>query len=407
MSVPRMRVSVEDTAVPVTEDAARPPAEGHESDGGVTSRSIALRWAWPAIALYAGLRAFGVVFLWVLADEQGRRLIDVLSKFDAGFYTQIATNGYNQVIPLKANGELAPSNLAFFPLYPGLIAAVDPVLPGNARVAGVAVSWLAGLAAAWALYAIGAHLRDRRTGILLAALWAVLPHAVVQSMGYTETLFTALSAWSLYALLRRHWVTAGLLCIAAGLTRPTGAALIATVGLAALIAVARRQDGWRPWVGGALAPLGLLGYITWVGLRLDRADGYFHVQNDAWKMSYDLGGFTLGTWHTALIKPQPLAVYATTLVLLTAMALLALLVGARVPWPLVVFPAVVLTLAFFGDSYYATKARLLLPAFSLLLPVALALAAAKRSTSIVVVSALAVISAGYGTYLCLAWTSSP
>ena len=76
-------------------------------------------------------------------------------------------------------------------------------------------------------------------------------------MGYTETLFTALAAWSLFAVMRRRWLTAGVLCLAAGLTRSVAIALIAAVGLAALVAVCRRRDGWRPWVGGALAPLGV------------------------------------------------------------------------------------------------------------------------------------------------------
>src|SRR5690606_36045782 len=155
-----------------------------------------------------------------------------------------------------------------FPLYPGLIALLDPVLPGGPQAAGLAISWLAGPAAAWGLFAIGAHLRDRRTGVLLVALWAVLPHAVVQSMLYTETLFTALAAWSLYALLRRRWLTSGALCLAAGLLRPTAGALVLAVGLAALAAVWRRRDGWRPWVAGLIAPLGLLGYLGWVAHRL-------------------------------------------------------------------------------------------------------------------------------------------
>jgi Gpi18-like mannosyltransferase len=122
--------------------------------------------------------------------------------------------------------------------------------------------------------------------VLLAALWAVVPHALVQSMGYTETLFTAIAAWSLFALLRRHWLAAGLLCALAGLTRPTGVALVVATALAALVAVVRRRDGWRPWLAGALAPVGSLGYLVWVGHRLGRADGYLHVQKDAWRITH-------------------------------------------------------------------------------------------------------------------------
>ncbi|MGV9804472.1 hypothetical protein [Micromonospora chersina] len=88
---------------------------------------------------------------------------------------------------------------------------------------------------------------SRRVGLTLVALWALLPHAVVQNMAYTETIFTALVAWTLYALLRRQWLTAGLLCLVAGLSRPTATTVAAAVGLTALVAIVRRQDGWRPW----------------------------------------------------------------------------------------------------------------------------------------------------------------
>jgi 4-amino-4-deoxy-L-arabinose transferase-like glycosyltransferase len=281
------------------------------------------------------------------------------------------------------------------------------LVPGGPATAGIADSWLAGLAAAWGLFAVGAHLRDRRTGVLLAAVWAVVPHALVQSMGYTETLFTALAAWSLFALLRRHWLAAGLLCALAGLTRPTGAALVAATALAALVAVVRRRDGWRPWLAGALAPMGLLAYVVWVGHRLGRADGYFHVQRDAWKMSYDTGAYTVRTVHKALAQPLPLAMYATTLVLLISFALLAMLAVDRVPWPLLVYAGVIVAMAFFGDGYFHAKARLMMPAFPLLLPVAYALASARRRKAAVVLTTLAAVSAGYGVYLALVWTYSP
>src|SRR4029078_10416072 len=98
-----------------------------------------------------------------------------------------------------------------------------PALEGDTGTARVVVSWPAGALAALGLYAIGTHLRSRPTGIVLAGLFAVLPHAVVESMGYSEALFTALAAWSLWAVLRRYWLSAALLCVLAGLTRPTSA----------------------------------------------------------------------------------------------------------------------------------------------------------------------------------------
>jgi hypothetical protein len=257
--------------------------------------------------------------------------------------------------------------------------------------------------AAWGLYAVGAAVKDRGTGVVLALLWAVLPHAFVQSMGYSETLFTALAAWSLWAVLRKHWLTAGVICMLAGLTRPTASALIAAVGLAALVAVIRDWRQWRPWVAGLISPLGMLGYIWWVGQRLHRADGYFYVQNKTWQMAFDDGSFTYDSARHMIFAEPPLvelATTVTTVVLVIAIILMLVSLGARLPWPLLVFGAVALIVVLTGDGYYYAKARLLMPAFTLLLPAAVALARTRnRMVPIAVIGAMTVLSATYGIYL--------
>jgi hypothetical protein len=108
-----------------------------------------------------------------------------------------------------------------------------------------------------------------------------------------------------------------------------------------------------------------------------------------------------------LSGPQELGFYVTTLVVLAALALLVLLALHRAPWPLVVYAAVMFAAVVGVQGYYHTTARHLLPAFPLLLPVAYALAAARRSTVIVVFVLLAALSTWYGVYLCLIWGHSP
>ena len=74
-------------------------------------------------------------------------------------------------------------------------------------------------------------------------------------MAYTESLFTALAAGTLYAVLIHRYAVAGVAACLAGLTRPMGAAVVAAVAVGALIrlatctvrvAVARRRQ--RPAV---------------------------------------------------------------------------------------------------------------------------------------------------------------
>lgn len=363
-----------------------------------------------AVLLYALLRAIGLLTLWAYTDARHRGLDywEVLTHADADWYAQIAERGYDPSIPFTAVGLPATTNLAFFPLYPWLTALVRDWLLVDISIAQVVVAWTAGAVAAAGLYAIGTHLRSRPTGIVLAGLFAVVPHAVVESMGYSESLFTALVAWSLWAVLRRYWLSAALLCILAGLTRPTSAALIAAVGLAALVAVIRRPKEWRAWLAMPLAPLGLLGYMWWVGDRLGEWNGYFVVQNESWGMAYDWGVYSWTTLGEVLTNPMPLAMYLTTAVVIAGFGLWVIGFGDRVPWPLMVYAGFVLALVLGGDGYYWAKARLLLPAFPLLIPVALALVRSRnRVAPYVVFGLLATLSSLYGVYLLLYWGYSP
>ena len=392
-----------------TVEVAAPEAEA-PGPAGSRERSRTVLGAVASVLLYALLRAVGVLALWAYADARHRNLDlwHVLTRFDAAFYQRVALHGYDRTIAFTAAGLPRPTNLAFFPLYPWLTALVRNALAVDVLTAQVVVSWTAGALAAAGLYAIGTHLRSRPTGIVLAGLFAVLPHAVVESMGYSETLFTALAAWSLWAVLRRYWLSAALLCVLAGLTRPTSAALVAAVGLAALVAVIRRPREWRAWVAMPLAPLGLLGYMWWVGDRLGRWDGYFVVQNEAWKMGFDWGAYSYTTLGTLLTSAPPLAFAVTTAVVITGFGLWLIGFGERIPWPLMVYAGVMLALVLGGDGYYWAKARLLLPAFPLLIPVALAIVRSRnRLVPYVVFALLTALSTGYGVYLLLYWGHSP
>jgi hypothetical protein len=361
----------------------------------------------PALLLYAVLRALSLLVLWLYARADHEDIWNRLNRYDAGFYADIVINGYDRTIPVQLDGALGATNLAFFPLYPYLVGLIDPMVGGGVPTAQLVLSGAAGLAAAWGLYAVGAHLRGPRTGVALAALWAVVPHAVVQSMGYTESLFTALAAWSLAMVLKGRWLTAALLCVLAGLTRPTGAALVAAVSLAALVAVCRRWRTWQAWLAAPLAPLGFLGYLKWVGDRLGRVDGYFYVQREAWHMSFDWGSASLQTLGTVLTRMQPLALYVTTAVVIVSAVLLVLAAVDRVPWPLLLYALVIVVIAVGGSDYYHAKGRMLLPAFPVLIPVAYALGAARIRVWVVVLLLLTAFSAWYGVYLCLVWPISP
>ena len=128
--------------------------------------------------------------------------------------------------------------------------------PGTAALT---VSWLASIGAAVALHLLGTSLYGRRAGWALVAICCSAPVSVVLSMAYSERLFLALVAGMLVAAHRQVWWAAGLLGLAAALTRPTGAAAALALAVAALLALrdARRSEAWQPLGAAAVALAGV------------------------------------------------------------------------------------------------------------------------------------------------------
>ncbi|MEU1772013.1 glycosyltransferase family 39 protein [Streptomyces sp. NPDC019922] len=380
-----------------------PPAAS--GTGGPRHRAAALLTAAaPALAAYAAVRALGLLVLQLSASAAGKDALHLLGgRWDSVWYQRIAENGYGYTVTLPDGGT--HPDLAFFPLLPALERGLATVTAFGVQGAGIAVAWLAGLLAAWGIFAVGARLHGPRTGIVLAALWGAYPTAFVQSMAYTETLFTALAAWSLYAVLRDRWIVAGALCVLAGLTRPSAAALIAALAVTAAAVLVREwraggrrgllRRNARMLLGVCLAPLGWLAYVVFVAVREGGPFAYFDVQAQ-WGNSID-GGRALAAFIAGLPLPAALGLCA-------ALGLLGwlvfLCVRQRQPLPVLVHGIAIVVVSLIGSGYFGSRPRLMMPAFPLLLPPAVALARLRTTVRTgAVVGALALGSAAYG-----AWT---
>lgn len=273
--------------------------------------------------------------------------------------------------------------------------------------AGLLVAWTAGLLAAWGIFAVGAQLRGRRTGVVLAALWGVYPTAFVQSMAYTETLFTALAAWALYAVLRGRWIVAGALCVLAGLTRPTAAALIAALAITAAVTLVREyreerrgRPGAAPQrpddrgrgarTAGLAGVRGVRGRPRGQPVRLLRRPGAVGQQHRRRSRARRL--------H------QPSLPWPAALGLCAALGLLGwlvvLCVRQRQPLPVLVYALTIVVISLIGAGYFGSRPRLMMPAFPLLLPPAVVLLRLRTTgRTAAVLAVLACASAAYG-----AWT---
>lgn len=357
--------------------------------------------AWLALAVYATVRAAGVVCVAVGAWRIGKHPQNQLGHYwDGLWYVGIAQHGYGTDRPSVTHPGLTFSDLAFFPLYPGLIRAVTGVVPLSPVTAGLLIAWTTAGLAAWGIHAVGEQLYGRRVALMLVVLWGLLPHAVIESMGYTESLLTALAAWSLYALLTRRWVWAGALALCAGATRPNGLAVAAAVCVCAAAEIWRHRGhtSWRVWAGAALAPLGWLGYAGWVGVRRGTWRGYLDVQ-DNWGTYLDFGVSGFHTARALIMGNGPLPHYIALIVISASLISLGCLALRPPPLPLVVYTLALVFVALASSNYFASKPRFLLPAFPLLIPAALAMAKARPGAAVLAGGALAGLSCLYGAYL--------
>lgn len=358
-----------------------------------------LRRAAPALLTYAGVRALGLAALALWCAGTGKSPHTLLTaRWDSLWYTRVAEFGYGWQVRLP-DGSVH-SNLAFFPLLPWLERAVSAVTPLSYADAGLVVSWLASLCAAAGIFAVADHVYGRRAGVCAVGLWAVLPVGIVQSMAYSESLFTALAAWSLYAVLTGRWVTAGLLASCAGLTRPVGAAVVAAVWVTAAVAVRReRRADARTVLGVLLAPVGAAAYVLWVGHRTGGGlFGYLDVQKQ-WGNGFD-GGYAFARFVAQKFTSLPGALAGIGLTVGVALLiwLYVTCVRQRQPLALLVYCGIVVALALCAAGYFGSKPRLLLPAFPLLLPLARALARLRPGRSAAVLAGVAVASAAYGAF---------
>ena len=394
-------------AVPPDDEPADAPAPTVPHRRTVARRRVLAALA-PAV-VHLAVRAVGVAVLGLMAAERGTSLTGEVRSWDGLWLLSIAQHGYDGVPASLVDAfgrHTADTPYAFFPGYPAAIAAVGLATGGNLLAAALLVTTVAGVVAAYGLTRLAELVPggSRRAGLLLVALFAAAPMGVVLSMAYTEALFCALAVWALVGVLRRQWLLAGLCSAAAGLVRPTGSALALAVGLAALVAVVTRRDGVRPWLAVVLAASGLLGYLGYVGWRTGTPLGWFDIQRTGWGSQFDAGVSLARFVGRTLSGGHELYDLAVLLTLIGSVVLLAVAVRMRLPWPLLVYAAVVLVTVWCSDGQIHSRVRLIMPAFPvLLLPVALGLARRRTGTAVAVVVAVVLASAWFGGYTLTIW----
>lgn len=208
------------------------------------------------------LLIFGVVAYQVLLNQRVSSLVgafEIWNVWDAPHYIDIAQHGYVSSGPSRFY-------LVFYPLFPALTHVFALVLV-NYVVAAFAVSALASVAAGLLLY----HLvrLDSSDSLARGAVWFlfIFPTSYFLHIGYTESLFLALTLGSFLAARKQNWMAAGLVGALASFTRVNGLFLIPALAVEAYLQY-RQSRRWDPewlWIGCVF--LGFAAYL-WINYRV-------------------------------------------------------------------------------------------------------------------------------------------
>lgn len=221
--------------------------------------------------------------------------LDVWARWDSEYYLDIAQHGYSA----------RPELIAFFPLYPALIALVAPVVGQDYVLAGVVVSSLSCFVALAYLFKLAAWELGQDAAARAVMYVAVHPMALFLLAVYSESLFLAVTAAACHHARRGQWGAAALAACLAGAARPNGMLLLLPLAYEAW-----RQRGarlgeteaarvGRVMAGGlaaAAAPLATLAWGTYVvGLARDPLAFAHRLNSPPWERTPSLPWVTVGT----------------------------------------------------------------------------------------------------------------
>jgi hypothetical protein len=201
-------------------------------------------------------------FHWLTPDVPPGTL-NIWAHWDGAWYSQIAAEGYHTV-----------ASTAFFPLYPLLMRSLAELFGGPLSlpalsVWGVLLSLLALPFAFYFVYNIAREGFGERAARATVLTLALFPTSFFFNAVYTESLFLALSAGSIWALqVRRDLLLACALAAFATATRNVGIFLLVPLAYEWLRGEAGKEYGWGKGVAClALATSGLLAYAAYLWSR--------------------------------------------------------------------------------------------------------------------------------------------
>ncbi|MDX2161383.1 MAG: mannosyltransferase family protein [bacterium] len=225
----------------------------------------------------------------------GPPALDMWYRQDAGFYTSIATYGYDWL-----NDAQPAADMAFLPLYPLFVrltsgigeqgCTLSPYLSTCTTLAGVFVSNGMLFGALLLTFDLVRRRWDKPTAWRTALLLLVSPISIFLSGVYTEASFLFWVALTFWLIENKRAELALLPAILAALTRSVGVALYPVLLIEAWRTF-RTSTALipRPRISGALLAVGahlplavFAGYVLFMGVIVGETLAYFSVYETVW-----------------------------------------------------------------------------------------------------------------------------
>ncbi len=193
---------------------------------------------------------------------------DQFTRWDSGWYFQIAKYGYRFVEGGPPVGLGKPGKIAYFPVYPLATRAASRAFGRSSAsiyLGGLLVSWTAFAAALVLLYGLARLDVSPPAAERAALLTAVFPFGYFFGMVYTESLFLLLTVGTFYLFRTRRWLAGGAAGALATATRVNGLMMMpALAWIAWKEAAPAMRDRGRAIAGLALAVCGVGAYSAYV-----------------------------------------------------------------------------------------------------------------------------------------------
>lgn len=366
-----------------------------------------------ALILHAGAIALGVLlFKWINAGWRSAGFFETMrtawmkSNTDVQHYLDIAEHWY-----VKEGNEALL--MVFFPMFPLLIRCTN-FITGDSFVSAQLINAAATALTAGLTYIALLPVLQKRRAVCCAFIYLLLPGAIFMNSPMTEPLFMLFSVCTFIFLQRKKLILAGVFTALAGFTRSLGVLLAVSIALIGIGDIVRLRREGKPVCGAvirllialAVSTLGTLGYLAI----------NYSVHGDAFKFLE----FQWSNWHQKacpffdtprymlerLIESLPsgtekmLGLWLPQLIaIFFALAVMGL-AAKRLPASYMAFFLPYFAVAI-GCTWLLSSVRYL----SAALPVSAAIAAfcGKRSRSVPVFAALAVLYTAYAYMYMLRW----